>query len=71
MNRRDPLIPPPEIADELGVSVSNLAQMRFLGTGPAFIKIGGKAVRYRRSDVDAWIEANRRTSTGGGGGHAA
>jgi predicted DNA-binding transcriptional regulator AlpA len=59
----DPLIRPSDIADELGVSVGNLAQMRFLGTGPAYIKVGGKAVRYRRSDVDAWIEANRRTST--------
>ena len=61
---REALLSPPEVAEELRVSVGHLGQMRYLGTGPRYLKMGGKAVRYRRSDIDAWIEANMRTSTG-------
>lgn len=34
-----------------------LTQWRYLGEGPPYIKVGG-SVRYRRSDVDAWLEAH-------------
>lgn len=26
--------------------------------GPAFIRIGPRSVRYRKSDLDAWLRAN-------------
>ena len=38
----------------IGVSGSTLARYRSENTGPAYVKIGGK-VRYRRSDLEAWI----------------
>ena len=32
-------------------------------SGLRFVKIGGKSVRYRLADVEAWIESNLRKST--------
>lgn len=45
-----------------GTSRSGLAKWRAAGTGPAYVKLG-RAVRYCRSDVDAWLASRRRTAT--------
>ena len=37
-------------------------RMRSTGTGPRFIKLGGR-VAYRRSDVEAWLAEQTVTST--------
>jgi len=31
--------------------------------GPIFVKISPKSIRYRKSDLDAWIESRLRKST--------
>lgn len=59
----EPLIPPKPVAELLGTTPQNLAQMRYRGTGPKFIKLGHRAVRYRWSDVEAWLEANTLTQS--------
>ena len=51
------------IAEYMGTTPQNLAQMRYRGTGPKFIKLGARSVRYRWSDVEAWIEANTLTQS--------
>ena len=38
-----------------------VARQRADGTGPDFIKLA-RAVRYRRSELDAWMSAHDRTS---------
>ncbi len=43
-----------ELADYLGISEATLLLHRQLNTGPAYVKIG-RLVRYRRQDVEAWI----------------
>ena len=58
----DPLLKPQELAAWLGTSAGSLAQMRYRGQGPRFVKTG-KLVRYRRSDIDAWLDANTRQQT--------
>jgi len=60
---RNALLPPKAVAKEFAVSIGYLAQARLNGTGPRYVKLG-KSVRYRRADIDDWIEANLRTSTG-------
>jgi predicted DNA-binding transcriptional regulator AlpA len=40
----------------VGLSNKSMAQMRCEGTGPNFIKLGGK-VFYYRSDLDTWINS--------------
>lgn len=59
------LYAPPELAARLGVTVNNLAQMRFRGTGPRYVKVGAKTIRYRESDVEEWLESRTRIETAG------
>lgn len=59
----EPLLPPTPVAEALGITTGNLAQMRYRGTGPKFIKLGARSVRYRWCDVEAWIEANTLTQS--------
>ncbi len=40
-----------------------LQARRMLGNGPPFVRISARAIRYRRADILAWIEARVRTST--------
>ena len=47
-----------DAADYLGVTKDTLAQMASRGIGPRFAKLSGRLVRYRRADIDAWIEDN-------------
>lgn len=45
------------------LTVSNLGQMRFKGTGPRYLRPTPKTIVYRESDVIAWLEASERMST--------
>jgi len=53
-----------EAADYIGHSVRALQNWRVRGGGPRFVKISGRSIRYRRCDLNAWIEARlvRNTS---------
>lgn len=46
------------------VSARTLQRWRMEGVGPCFARIG-RLIRYRRSDLDAWLEASLRQSTSG------
>jgi excisionase family DNA binding protein len=46
-----------QAARYLGTSESTLRLWRSHGEGPRHFKAGAKLVRYRKSDLDAWIEA--------------
>ena len=59
---RDQLMTETEAARLLGLKVATLRRWRWGGCGPRFIKIGA-AVRYDPTDLTAFIEAGRRTST--------
>lgn len=59
----DHLLTPAPIAEKLGVTVQALALMRHEGNGPTYVKIG-RRVRYRMSDVEAWLNANTVTTSG-------
>jgi excisionase family DNA binding protein len=56
----DHLLSVEELSDFLQVPEATLYQWRCKGTGPRGIKVG-KYVRYRRTDVDAWLEARATT----------
>ncbi len=53
---------PREAAEYLRSSPSTLAKRRLTGNSPAFTRIGS-AIRYRKSDLDAWMADNLRRST--------
>ena len=44
-----------EVAELTGLSPETLAQWRWLKKELPFIRLGTKCVRYRQSDVDAWL----------------
>lgn len=52
-------------AEFLSVKPGLLQRWRFERKGPAFIKVG-KAVRYRRADLERFIEAGRVETDGSG-----
>jgi excisionase family DNA binding protein len=53
----DPLLSPAQLSAYAGVPLATIYQMNSRGTGPRRIRVG-KHVRYRKSDVDAWLEQN-------------
>jgi hypothetical protein len=52
------LLTPIDVENILHIPERTLSQWRYLGTGPAYFKLG-KHVRYRLEDVTAWLEAQR------------
>jgi len=58
----DPLFTPPEAAAYIGVSENTLSVWRCVGRyAIPFIKVG-RLVRYRVSDLDAWLKSRTHTS---------
>lgn len=52
------LVSPAELARFLSVPVATIYQYRYRGEGPPGFKVG-RHVRYRWSDVEAWLHASR------------
>ena len=53
---QDVTFKPKQAAKYLGVSEPALRLWRSLGKGPRYFRAGEKLVRYRRADLDVWIE---------------
>lgn len=51
----EPLLSPMQLAEYLGVPVMTTRRWRVNGDGPRGYRIG-KHVRYRHTDVEAWLE---------------
>ncbi|MFZ3354425.1 MAG: helix-turn-helix domain-containing protein [Xanthobacteraceae bacterium] len=58
----DVLLTEAQAADFLSLSMRTLQAWRVRGSGPNFCRLG-RAVRYRRSDLLAWIDASMAAST--------
>lgn len=54
---KETYLKPCEAAEYLRSSTSTLAKARMHKRGPNFLRIG-RAVRYRQSDLDAWMTAS-------------
>lgn len=57
-----------EAAEYLGVSKAFLERDRWAGARIPFVKIGARAVRYRTSDLEAYLDRQVRRSTSDTGG---
>lgn len=64
----DPLLTPKQVHTEYGFSPQTLANWRWMGLGPDYIKQtpgkGGR-IKYRRSAIEAWLKAQTVQQTGG------
>ena len=58
----DELLTARELAAELKVSLRTLERWRAQGIGPVYVRLG-RTVRYRRSDVNAWLERQRQSES--------
>jgi len=56
------LLKPGRAAEFLNVSKSTLQSWRLVGTGPRFIRISPRAVRYRLRDLEAWIARREKVT---------
>lgn len=51
---------PDQAASYCGMTARGLEEQRYRRRGPTFHKVSGRIVRYRRADLDAWLEAGRQ-----------
>jgi len=61
----DPLLTTEQAAAYLGTTQRTLEGWRYEGAGPMFVKLRGRMVRYRPSDLQAFVEKCMRLNTGG------
>jgi excisionase family DNA binding protein len=59
MGQQSRLLKPAEVAERLRVSLKTLEGWRRRGTGPVFVRLGGRDVRYPEGELERWITANR------------
>ena len=59
----DALLNTAEAAFLMGLSPRTCEALRLRGGGPPYIQVTPKAVRYRRRDLEAWLDGRRRKST--------
>ena len=57
------LITTREAAAYLGLSSRRLEALRYLGGSPKFLALSQRCIRYRRSDLLAWVEERSRRNT--------
>jgi len=62
----DKLLTPKQVAERLNISELTLANSRCNGTGIMidFVRISGKAIRYKESVIETYIEANTFSHNG-------
>jgi len=48
-----------ETATMLGISWETLRQKRRKGMGPSWFRLSNNVIRYRRGDVEAYLESKR------------
>jgi hypothetical protein len=60
------LLTPKQTGDYLNISEVTLANSRSTGTGITipFIKLSNKAIRYKESDLEAYIDSHTFSHTG-------
>ncbi len=59
----DCLITEQEAAKFLGYTVRALQNWRVRGGGPKFVRVSSRSIRYRRRDLNTWIEERLCSNT--------
>jgi len=52
-----------QAAEFLGLKRRTWEHWRFVGGGPVYIEISPRCIRYRRSDLEAFVEERLKRST--------
>ena len=59
----DVLLTEDDAARILNLTNRALQAWRVTGRGPVYLRISGRCIRYRRSDIEAWLAGCVRRST--------
>ena len=62
-NSDEILLSEKELARRTGTSHRTWAAYRCRGVGPKFIRLSSRCIRYKLSDVNDFLEINKRSST--------
>lgn len=57
------IVTPDALSEFLEVPVQTLAKMRVDGTGPEFIRVNSRTIRYRWEAVEKWLTEQTHTTT--------
>lgn len=60
---KEQLLTPDEVADRLRISVGTLANWRVSGSGPLYIEVTPRCIRYRMADVQAFEDSKQKEFT--------
>ncbi|PZS26323.1 MAG: hypothetical protein DLM59_18530 [Pseudonocardiales bacterium] len=60
MTSQPDLLKPPEAAQLVRMSVETLKRWRRQGIGPQSTRVGPRAIRYDRGEVERWLRSNGR-----------
>lgn len=52
---------PKQAAEYLGLTVQHLAGLRYEHRGPKYFNPSGRIIKYRREDLDKWMDAGAVT----------
>lgn len=52
-----------QAAEYLNYEVRTLESWRLRGGGPVFVRASARSIRYRKQDLDTWIEERLRKSS--------
>jgi hypothetical protein len=56
----DDMLTPKEVAAELRITERALAAMRSRGTGPPYLRVTERTIRYSRTDLAEWLASKSR-----------
>jgi predicted DNA-binding transcriptional regulator AlpA len=56
MTEQESTLTPLKAAKYLGISEASMRLWRSEGRGPRYFRAGAKLIRYRKFDLDSWIE---------------
>lgn len=59
----DYLMTEQQTSELTNVAIQTLRNWRVRGSGPKFIRVSSRAIRYRRRDLMAWVESRLAAST--------
>lgn len=61
----DRLITERDAADFLGYTMRALQNWRVRGGGPIYVKVSNRSIRYRRRDLNEWVQSKLAEHTTG------
>lgn len=62
-NPLERLCTPEEAGEIFGIAPQTLAHWRVRGTGPRYLTLSARCVRYRVSDIEEWLGSRTKEST--------